>query len=312
MARQLRSRPQPVHVPPESVSPSASPEEWAELNARPAPPTDPDQVFRDHAANLADRYDPVAADVEAGLRRLATTFLGESEADAVMLDDALRRSPLTLLADALGVLPADAAVRLIRDGDLADLDRRVRTTAWLGSPDTPLYTTHELAIALGGFAAELHADREYLVRTGLPNGPYPGSPWLFGLRSTRRPLGGQRKEQFSPGQLHRLCLHHEDRGQHLVHVLDESRVDPRVADVQTENQGSVERECCPVSALAVLGVSARVVTHHPASQVCRGLLQPNILNHLVKIDLLAPQHRPRHPQSDPLLGGERGGRQARE
>lgn len=181
MARQLRSRPQPVLPPLESDSPpgSKSTGEWAELLARPSPPTDPDQVFRDHAADLADRYDAVATDVEEGLRRLAATFLGERAADAVVLDDALRRPPLTLLADALGVMPAEDAVRLIRNSDLGDLDRRVRTTAWLVSPDTPLYSTDELAAALVRLAADLHADREHLVRTGLPSRPYPGSQWLY-------------------------------------------------------------------------------------------------------------------------------------
>ena len=179
MARQSRSRPEPVRAEPGAVSPATPEDEHDGSHARPTPPIDPARVLVDHAADLADRHEVPAADVEAGLQRLAATFLGERADDAPALADMLDRPPLTLLADALVVMPGADAVRLIREGDLLDLDRRVRTTAWLASPDTPLFTRDELGLALTTLAAELHLDRDHLVKTGLPSRLYPGSPWLY-------------------------------------------------------------------------------------------------------------------------------------
>jgi len=163
------------------VSQALSPEDRAALHAHPAQPTGPDQVqvLRDHAGDLAERYGVAAAEVDQGLQRLAKTFLGERADDAVVLDDTLRRQPLTLMADALDLMPGPEAVQLILNADLIDLDRRVRTVAWLASPDTPLYSHGELGHTLSALAADLHADREHLVKTGLPSRPYMGSPWLY-------------------------------------------------------------------------------------------------------------------------------------
>lgn len=180
MARQPRSqRPNPAHASHEEVSRAEAADEHDELHARSVAPTDPSRVLAKHAGDLAERYDAPATDVEEGLRRLAATFLGERAGDAPALAGALHRPPLTLLADALAVMSAGDATRLIREAHLPDLDRRVRTTAWLASPDTPLLSHEELGLALTTLAAELHLDREHIVKTGLPSRRYAVAPWLY-------------------------------------------------------------------------------------------------------------------------------------
>lgn len=137
-------------------------------------------VLTTEADRLAERYRISIEQARQCLERLVSVFASDLLEQPRQLDRALRRYPLSLLADALGSLPKAVAVKLITEDDLPQLARRVNAVEWLVDEDTPLYTLDELANHAGAVRVYLQLHRDYLIQTGLPPRSFRTTcPWLY-------------------------------------------------------------------------------------------------------------------------------------
>jgi hypothetical protein len=142
-------------------------------------PSGGEAVLRAEAGRLADRYGVDPDRVVNALRTSVAAFAPELMQKPAEFGSALRRFPLSLLADAIQAVSPEEALALLEAVGPVVLARRVSVAEYLCRDSAPLYSRTELADRTQAFVQFMLDHRDYLVRTGLPPRRFPSCPWLY-------------------------------------------------------------------------------------------------------------------------------------